>query len=421
MQKKASIICVFIFMFFFVQAGHAQLAEFAHSETDAFLFRFKFSNNDSYKIHSVVNETVYVNGAFHHTAQIINRITATVSDVIEAKENVPASALFSCEFMTSEQNSNKTFSWNRNYPSVFRRDELGVYKIEDTYFMPVVRDVPVFPGYAVVPGETWKKSGHEAHDFRDAFGIEKPFIVPFEVEYTYAGTAEIDGKTYRHITAYYTLNYTVPQEILKKYTADIDIPIKTLGASKQNLYWDEEKGNLFRYDEEFAIKLVLYSGTVLDFKGTASAEVIEIKTPDTKAEEEFKRNVKDLHLENTEIKENEEGVTISLEKIRFLPDSSELLDSEKEKLKQIALLLQPFKDREFLISGHTALAGTAEERQLLSEERASAVANYLIELGVQTREHIYTRGFGARKPLVPNTSSENKEKNRRVEITILKN
>lgn len=388
-------------------------------EQEAFLFRFQFNNEDSYKIHSVVDEAVYVNGYFHHQAQIINRITVDVSDVQPAKENVPASALFSCEFMTSEQNSNKTFSWDRTYPSIFRRNELGLYSIEDTYFMPVVRDVPVFPEYAVKPSDIWKSSGHEAHDFRDAFGIEKPFIVPFEVEYQYIGYKDINGKLYRHITAHYNLNYSVPDELLQHYTMQIDIPVKTLGTSKQNLYWDEEKGNLFCYDETFEIKLILYSGIVLDFKGSAHAKVIEIKKNDTTTEDELKKNIENLNLENTEVKKTEEGLTISLEKILFLPDSAELMNSEKEKLQQIAELLKPFNDREFLISGHTALAGTADERQLLSEERAAAVANYLIELGVQNREHMYTRGFGSRKPLVANTSPDNMAKNRRVEITIL--
>ena len=56
---------------------------------------------------------------------------------------------------------------------------------------------------------------------------------------------------------------------------------------------------------------------------------------------------------------------------------------------------------------------------MLSEQRASAVANYLIELGVREKHHIFTRGFGAEKPIAPNTTEANKARNRRVEITVL--
>lgn len=410
LKKLVLFVFVLLFSLLFAQEG----------EKDAeFLFKFKFIDDDAYKIHSVVDEKVYVNGKFHHKAQIINRIEVEVSDIETGEGDKTASALFSCMFMTSEQNSNKTFDWSRNYPSIFRRDDAGFYSIGDEYFMPVVRNVPTFPKHPVKPGDTWTDEGFEAHDFRDAFGIEKPFTFPFKVEYQYIGLAEIDGQIYRHITASYDLNHVVPQKVLKNYKGKIDVPVKILGKSRQNLYWDEERGNLYCYNEEFSIKMLLYSGYTYDFIGTARAKVIEVKKIDTAAEEEIKKSVEDLNLENTTIEKTDEGLTISIENIQFLPNSAILRESEKEKLKKIGEILLKFPDREFLISGHTALAGTEEERQALSEERAAAVANYLIELGVQKREHVYTRGFGARRPVAANNSPENMAKNRRVEITIL--
>lgn len=398
-------------------------AAFAQTDTakndGSVLFRFKFKEGDTHKIHSVVNEKVFVNGVFHHDAQIVNRITAETLKTAPAENGRPASGLFSCTFMTSEQNSNKTFDWSRRYPSKFIRDGVGTYTIEDKYFMPVVRNLPIFPEKPVKPSETWTKKGYEAHDFRDAFGIQKPFTFPFDVEYQYVGLAEINGVTYHHITAKYNLDYTVPDSVLRKYRGKNDTPVKTLGFSRQNLYWDSEKGNLIKYNEEFEIKLVLYSGHVLDFIGSAYADVIETQKLEPDTAEELKKTIEDSNLENTNVKKTEEGITVSIEKIQFLPDSAVLMASEKEKLKKIANILSKFSDKEFLISGHTAFAGTKEERQALSEERAAAVANYLIELGLQTRDHVYTRGFGAQKPLFPNNSEENRAKNRRVEITIL--
>ena len=58
-------------------------------------------------------------------------------------------------------------------------------------------------------------------------------------------------------------------------------------------------------------------------------------------------------------------------------------------------------------------------RQLLSEERASAVAEYLIGLEVRDRFHVFTQGFGATRPVATNQTEEGKAKNRRVEITIM--
>jgi len=55
----------------------------------------------------------------------------------------------------------------------------------------------------------------------------------------------------------------------------------------------------------------------------------------------------------------------------------------------------------------------------LSEERAKVVADFLLKLGVSSKEHIFTKGRGGDFPLFPNTTEENKVRNRRVEITIM--
>jgi OOP family OmpA-OmpF porin len=67
------------------------------------------------------------------------------------------------------------------------------------------------------------------------------------------------------------------------------------------------------------------------------------------------------------------------------------------------------------IEGHTDNDGGAAPNQALSERRAIAVANWLVDAGIDCRRLIAV-GFGETKPLVPNNSSENKALNRRVEF-----
>ena len=88
-------------------------------------------------------------------------------------------------------------------------------------------------------------------------------------------------------------------------------------------------------------------------------------------------------------------------------------------LEKIAELLKAFPNNDLLISGHTALSGTMESCQVLSEQRAEAVADYLKKLGVKDAYHIFTRGFGASKPIGDNSTEAGMSKNRRVEITII--
>ncbi len=380
-------------------------------------FRYRFAEGDNYRINSTVKETVTVNRVFSHSADITNRITVAVSDVRAATATDPASAKHDCTFMTSERTTSRTFSWGREYESVFRRSELGVYDISDAYFMPVVRNVPVFPARDVKPGESWTGTGEEAHDFRDYYGIAKPFKVPFTVTYTYSGPVERDGKKLHLILAEYTLFYDSPAKIA---APGMDYPVTTMGYSKQRIYWDNELGMIPHYNEDFRIQMVHASGMVKEFRGTAEATVTETELMDRdKIVKDMNNEISRMGIENTTAASTEEGITISIENIQFEADSARLLPSEKEKITKLSALLERYPDKELLVSGHTALAGTAGSRQKLSEERAEAVARYLVEGGVRSEYNVYTRGFGAEKPIAPNDSEANRARNRRVEITIL--
>ena len=134
---------------------------------------------------------------------------------------------------------------------------------------------------------------------------------------------------------------------------------------------------------------------------------------------EVQNQLKDLGIDNTNVVATEKGITISIENIQFKADSAVLEESEKRKLEKIAKILAMYPDNDLLVSGHTALAGSVYSRQQLSEQRAQAVASYLIELGVKDAYHIFSKGFGAEQPIAENSTEAGRSRNRRVEITIL--
>ena len=70
------------------------------------------------------------------------------------------------------------------------------------------------------------------------------------------------------------------------------------------------------------------------------------------------------------------------------------------------------------VYGHTDDVGSQAYNQELSEKRARAVRDYLVEAGIG-QEIITTKGFGKTKPLVPGTTPEARAKNRRVEVEIV--
>ena len=383
-------------------------------------FEFKYVKGDTYRILSTVHEDVFVNGRLNHQAEIINRISVEVTDVTE-----DGSGIHKANFMTSENSvgNKKVSSWGQEYNSVFTRTSNGTYQIADEYFMPVVRDVPIFPDKDLKPGDSWQAEGHEAHDLRQTFNITTPYKVPFTAYYTYQGEVEKDGQRLHVIKATYNLFFTSPQMNTSETNFQnqyFDYPVSTMGYSDQTIYWDNERGTIQSYTENFRIQLETLLGNTFVFQGIAGAEISDLKRVNTVATiEKVQQELEDLGIQNTEVVSDEKGITISIENIQFKADSAILQDSEKEKLKKIAKILSAFSENDLLISGHTALAGNAESRQKLSEERANSVAEFLIELGVKDAHHIFTQGFGATKPIAPNTNTAGMARNRRVEITIM--
>jgi outer membrane protein OmpA-like peptidoglycan-associated protein len=69
------------------------------------------------------------------------------------------------------------------------------------------------------------------------------------------------------------------------------------------------------------------------------------------------------------------------------------------------------------IEGHTDNKGSAEFNKRLSEERAAAVANWLVKHGID-RKKLATVGFGFEKPIDTNDTEEGRANNRRVEFHI---
>ncbi|MGB9620920.1 MAG: OmpA family protein, partial [Brevinematia bacterium] len=115
--------------------------------------------------------------------------------------------------------------------------------------------------------------------------------------------------------------------------------------------------------------------------------------------------------ENNEIK-------LNISDILFDKGSWTIKDAYREMLKKVAEVLKQYKEIDIVVEGHTDDTGTREFNLSLSENRARAVANALIQSGISSDKVSY-RGFGPDRPLVPNTSEENRSRNRRVEIKLI--
>ena len=118
------------------------------------------------------------------------------------------------------------------------------------------------------------------------------------------------------------------------------------------------------------------------------------------------------------VRETEEGVSLTLGGIHFVPDQAVVLPEEVPRLKAVADALRSVAGRTFLVIGHTADVGSTESQRNLSVERAKNIVDFLVSEGIDPRRLLY-EGRGGTEPVATNATDEGRAKNRRVEILII--
>jgi len=379
-------------------------------------FIYKYKTGDKYRVVSKVTMDIFVDRKLSYRAEIVNRIAMEIISV--SGDSSRQSALFqSAETTVPVGGANaaaSTFTWAKDYDAEFEQDRLGRMTIDGQYYMPNVRDVPAFPGRDLEVGETWTADGTEVHDFRDSYGIEKPYTIPFTALYTYLGLRMWKDAEYPAFTVSYRV-FLEPAAVPGKV-----YPRRIQSSSDQTVYWDTDRGQAAAYEEFFRTILDLSDGQTWEYRGRAEAEVVEAPPMD---KEDLAKSIAEeiAEIPDATVRVSDEGIVISLENIQFAADSAVLRQSEFSKLDAIAEILIKYPDRDILVGGHTALAGTAAGRLQLSKERAAAVAEYLIRKKVRTADRVVIRGYGADRPIADNRTQEGMARNRRVEIVILEN
>ena len=119
------------------------------------------------------------------------------------------------------------------------------------------------------------------------------------------------------------------------------------------------------------------------------------------------------------------GAKIVLNNIFFDSGKSSLRKESNAELEKVLKLLNTQQSIKVEIGGHTDNAGNADANKKLSQSRADAVVQYLINHGVD-RGRLVAQGYGDTQPIVPNLvngkpNAKNMQLNRRVEFKILEN
>lgn len=108
---------------------------------------------------------------------------------------------------------------------------------------------------------------------------------------------------------------------------------------------------------------------------------------------------------------------ISINGFKF--NSIALSEENNEQLDQAAQILLSNSEVEIELLGHSCELGDKETNYNFGIMRAKEAKKYLVDKGIDAKR-ISVHSYGAKKPLVPNSSAENRAQNRRVEIKVIK-
>ncbi|HVH42235.1 MAG TPA: OmpA family protein [Labilithrix sp.] len=187
--------------------------------------------------------------------------------------------------------------------------------------------------------------------------------------------------------------------------------VKVVDVARKELSGSTDKQGAFRFELVTPGEATI----TVDADGyLASSEKLDIRVrQDNPIEISVKKKPKNalVAVQNKEI--------IIRQQIQFGVDSAVILPASTGLLTEIAdVLLKNPRIRRVEVQGHTDGTGTPTHNLKLSEDRATSVVSWLTAHGVPS-DRLAAKGYGDSKPLVPNVTELNKQRNRRVQFIIV--
>jgi outer membrane protein OmpA-like peptidoglycan-associated protein len=111
------------------------------------------------------------------------------------------------------------------------------------------------------------------------------------------------------------------------------------------------------------------------------------------------------------------GLIANMSDVLFKTGSYELLSGARERLAKVSGIVIAHPGLHLEVEGHTDAVGSDDYNQKLSENRAQAVRDYLVQQGIPDNS-IVSRGLGKTQPVATNDTPDGRQQNRRVELVL---
>jgi len=134
-------------------------------------------------------------------------------------------------------------------------------------------------------------------------------------------------------------------------------------------------------------------------------------------QQELRRQLVDQFNRILETRDTARGLIVNMSDVLFDTGKWTLKPGAREKLAKISGIVQAHPGLKLDVEGHTDSTGSDELNQVLSEHRAQAVRDFLVQEGVSSST-ITAMGFGKSQPVASNDTAVGRQLNRRVEMVV---
>jgi len=154
------------------------------------------------------------------------------------------------------------------------------------------------------------------------------------------------------------------------------------------------------------------------FRLGEASDQLALKSREYETDKAEAENVRlQQQLAALQAEKTDRGMVMTLGDVLFETGKADLMPGAMSTINRLAQFMKQYSDKKLLIEGHTDSTGSASFNLRLSEDRANAVRNVLLNEGV-SNSRIQTTGYGMSKPVATNATIEGRQRNRRVEIVI---
>jgi OOP family OmpA-OmpF porin len=183
-----------------------------------------------------------------------------------------------------------------------------------------------------------------------------------------------------------------------------------------------QKDRQFMFDKVKTLKseIETKNSQIADLEGkTREQQIIKERLAAEKRFNELFIEVQNLFSsDEAEVYKKGDSLVIRLRAIQFPVGKSVIMPDNYPLLSKIQQSIRTFGEPDVVIEGHTDSTGSNEINELLSQQRAESVRQYLLANKTLSYDRIVAVGYGSSKPLASNATEEGRAVNRRIDVII---